>query len=46
MGGGNLKKQLKRADASGAGWAIPHGAEESDEKRLVLKIFVEKRDSC
>ena len=37
MGGGNLKKQLKRADASGAGWAILHGAEESDEKRLVLK---------
>jgi histidyl-tRNA synthetase len=37
MGGGNLKKQLKRADASGAGWAILHGAEESGEKQLVLK---------
>ena len=37
MSGGNLKKQLKRADASGARWAILHGAEESDEKQLVLK---------
>ena len=37
ISGGNLKKQLKRAHASGARWAILHGAEESDEKQLVLK---------
>jgi histidyl-tRNA synthetase len=37
MGGGNFKKQLKRADASGATWAILYGEEEAASGELSLK---------
>ncbi len=37
MGGGNFKKQLKRADASGATWAILYGEEEAASGDLSLK---------
>lgn len=37
MGGGNFKKQLKRADASGATWAILYGEEEAVSGELSLK---------
>ena len=37
MGGGNFKKQLKRADASGATWAILYGEEEAGSGELSLK---------
>ena len=37
MGGGNFKKQLKRADASGATWAILYGEEEAASSELSLK---------
>jgi histidyl-tRNA synthetase len=36
MGGGQLKKQFKRADASGATWALLCGAE-TQEDELVIK---------
>jgi histidyl-tRNA synthetase len=37
MGGGNFKKQLKRADASGATWAILYGDEEAKSGELSVK---------
>lgn len=37
MGGGNFKKQLKRANACGAHWAILLGSEEVGSNRLTLK---------
>lgn len=37
MGGGNFKKQLKRADASGATWAILLGSDEYTNNQLTLK---------
>ena len=37
MGGGNLKKQLKRADAAGAGWAVLLGADEVAAGTLTVK---------
>lgn len=37
MGGGNFKKQLKRADASGATWALLYGEEEAASGELSLK---------
>jgi histidyl-tRNA synthetase len=37
MGGGNFKKQLKRADASGATWAILYGDEEAKSGELSIK---------
>lgn len=37
MGGGNFKKQLKRANASGATWAILLGSEEHANNQLTLK---------
>ena len=36
MGGGQLKKQFKRADATGATWAVLCGAENQDDE-LVIK---------
>ena len=36
MGGGQLKKQVKRADASGATWAVLCGAENQADE-LVIK---------
>jgi histidyl-tRNA synthetase len=36
MGGGQLKKQFKRADASGATWAVLYGAQ-TTEAELVIK---------
>ena len=36
MGGGQLKKQFKRADASGATWAVLYGAQ-TTENELVIK---------
>ena len=36
MGGGQLKKQFKRADASGATWAVLFGAQ-TTETDLVVK---------
>ena len=37
MGGGNLKKQLKRADACGAGWAVLLGSDEIESGQLTVK---------
>ncbi len=37
MGGGNLKKQLKRADGLGATWAVLLGSEEQAKRSLTLK---------
>lgn len=37
MGGGALKKQMKRAAGCGAGWAILIGAEERAEDQLTVK---------
>jgi histidyl-tRNA synthetase len=37
MGGGNFKKQLKKADASGATWAILYGEEEAQSGQISLK---------
>ncbi|MEM7101406.1 MAG: histidine--tRNA ligase [Pseudomonadota bacterium] len=37
MGGGNLKKQLKRADAIGAQWALMVGEQEMLERKVTLK---------
>ncbi len=37
MGGGNFKKQLKRADACGAGWAVLLGEDEVNSGTLSLK---------
>lgn len=36
MGGGQLKKQFKRADASGATWAVLYGAETAQDE-IVIK---------
>ncbi len=41
MGGGSFKKQLKRANASGAKWAILLGAEELNNNELTLKNLVD-----
>ncbi len=40
MGGGNLKKQMKRADACGATWAVLVGRDELDAGMLTLKHLV------
>jgi histidyl-tRNA synthetase len=37
MGGGNFKKQLKRANASGARWAVLLGNNEIEANQLTLK---------
>ena len=37
MGGGNLKKQFKKADASGAKWALLIGDEEIEKNMVSLK---------
>ena len=37
MGGGNLKKQMKRADASGAEWAVLIGRDEIEKNLVSLK---------
>ena len=37
MGGGAFKKQFKRADASGARWAIVLGPEEIEQQQITLK---------
>lgn len=37
MGGGNLKKQLKRADACGALWAVLLGSDEIENGQLTVK---------
>ena len=37
MGGGNFKKQLKRANASGATWAVLLGSDEYAANQLTLK---------
>lgn len=37
MGGGNLKKQLKRADACGAIWAVLLGSDEIENGQLTVK---------
>ena len=37
MGGGNFKKQLKRADAVGAKWAVLIGDEEVKQNIVTLK---------
>ncbi len=37
MGGGNLKKQFKKADASGAKWALLIGQEELEKNLVSLK---------
>jgi len=37
MGGGNFKKQLKKANASGARWAILLGQEERAANQVTLK---------
>lgn len=37
MGGGNLKKQMKKGDASGATWAILLGADEVANRTVTLK---------
>lgn len=37
MGGGNLKKQLKRADAIGAQWAILLGEQEKQQQSMTVK---------
>ncbi len=36
-GGGNVKKQMKKADASGAAWALIIGEQERDAGQVVLK---------
>lgn len=38
-GGGNMKKQLKRADASGAAVTLLLGAEEAAEQRVTIKYM-------
>ena len=43
MGGGNLKKQFKKADASGAKWALLIGEEELEKNLVSLKDL---RDSA
>ena len=43
MGGGNLKKQFKKADASGAKWALLIGEEELEKNLVSLKNL---RDSA
>jgi histidyl-tRNA synthetase len=37
MGGGNFKKQLKKANASGATWAVLLGSDEYTNNQLTLK---------
>jgi histidyl-tRNA synthetase len=37
MGGGNLKKQFKKADTSGAKWALLIGEEEIEKNMVSLK---------
>ena len=44
MGGGNLKKQLKRADAVGAKWAVLIGDEEIKQNIVTLKNMRDSED--
>ena len=37
MGGGNLKKQFKKADMSGAKWALLVGDEELEQNLVTIK---------
>ncbi len=39
MGGGKLKNQFKRADASGASWAVVIGEQEAEAGRVALKAL-------
>lgn len=43
MGGGNLKKQLKRADACGALWAVLLGSDEIENGQLTVKNLQDGR---
>ena len=43
MGGGNLKKQFKKADMSGAKWALLVGDEELEQNLVTIKDL---RDSA
>ncbi len=38
MGGGQLKKQFKRADASGATWAVICGAQTQDNEMVIKHL--------
>ena len=44
MGGGNLKKQLKRADAVGAKWAVLIGEDEVKQNIVTLKNLRDSED--
>ncbi len=44
MGGGNLKKQLKRADVVGAKWALMIGDEEVKQNTVTLKNLRDRED--
>ena len=44
MGGGNFKKQLKRADAVGAKWAVLIGDEEVKQNIVTLKNMRNSED--
>ena len=44
MGGGNLKKQLKRADALGAKWAVLIGDDEVKQNIVTLKNLRDSED--
>ena len=44
MGGGNLKKQLKRADAVGAKWAVLIREDEVKQNIVTLKNLRDSED--
>jgi histidyl-tRNA synthetase len=43
-GGGNFKKQMKRADNSGAKIALVIGQDELEQQKVAIKFLREKQD--